>query len=422
MLSEAVMPRAGSAAPHSYRLDPEVEASSVGMDPARLDRLARSFEEELQRGALCHGAQLAVYRSGRRVLDLGAGWARLRTRVPVAPDSLFVLYSATKGLTALLFAQLHERSACHVDEPALKWWPELARAVPQKASLTLRHILSHRAGMPLGPRWLGPELWGDRAAIRRALEELPLRSAPGERPAYHAMNYGHLLNELAERICGRDCGALLREEVAAPLGLRDLYLGLPEDPALEARVAWVYHDVVFAPGRAGGLVGVPDGEGSGPAAPAPPREPPERHRGVPELAREFNWPETHRAVLPAAGGIATARDLAAVYAVLAQGGEGRGARLVGADTLATFCAPVAREGEVDGTIGFPMRWASGFHLGFHGRGSTWRTFGHAGAGGQVAFADPERELAFGFVCNGELDRRFLTWRYKLQSLAFDAAR
>ncbi len=416
------MPQADRAAPRAWRLDPEAEPASVGMDPARLDRLARSFREEVERGALCHGAQLAVYRAGRRVLDLGAGLARVRTRVPVAPDTLFVLYSATKGLTALLLAQLHERSACHLDEPAVRYWPELARAVPQKASITLRHILSHRAGMPLGPRWLGPEQWGDRAAIRRAMEELPLRSAPGERQAYHAMNFGHLLNELASRIGGRDCAALLREEVAAPLGLRDLALGLRDDPAQEARVAWVYHDVVLAPGRAAGLVGAEAGEGGGAAAELqPPREPPERYRGIPEMAREFNWPETHRAVLPAAGAIGSARDLAAVYAVLAQGGAGRGARLLGSDTLMAVTAPISREGEVDGTLGFPMRWASGFHLGLHGRGSTLRSFGHAGAGGQVGFADPDRELAFAFVCNGELDRRFLAWRYKLQSLAFEAA-
>jgi CubicO group peptidase (beta-lactamase class C family) len=422
MLSEGVMPTSRDSAPHAYRLDPEAEPASLSMDPAVLDRLAASFEQELARGALCHGAQLAVYRGGKRVLDLGAGLARVRTRERVTPDTLFVLYSSTKGLTALLFAQLFERAACHIDELAVKWWPELARVVPQKAGITLRHILSHRAGMALGPKWLGPELWADRAEIRRAMEELALRSAPGERPAYHAMNYGHLLNELAERISGRDCGALLRDEIAGPLGLRDLHLGLPDDPALEARVAWVYHDVVLNPGRASDLLGVQSDAGESPAAPPPASEPPERYGGTPEFGREFNWPETHRAVLPAAGGIATARDLAAVYAVLALGGEGRGAKLVSSDTLATFCAPVARDGEVDGTIGFPMRWASGFHLGFFGRGSTLATFGHAGAGGQVAFADPARELGFAFVCNGELDKRFLTWRYKLQSLALDACR
>ena len=81
-----------------------------------------------------------------------------------------------------------------------------------------------------------------------------------------------------------------------------------------------------------------------------------------------------------------------------------------------------REGERDGVIGFPIRWGLGFHMGMHGSGSTLRTFGHAGAGGQTGFADPDRELAFAFATTGELSKDFPLWRYRLQSLAFEACK
>jgi CubicO group peptidase (beta-lactamase class C family) len=253
--------------------------------------------------------------------------------------------------------------------------------------------------------------------------EIPLRFTPGAKNAYHAMNYGHMVNELVSRIDGRDCGQFLREEVFAPLGLRDLYVGLPDDPALEARVAWCYHEIVLNAARATGVAG-PEAARGGAALDAPEltrkRPVPPELADTPELAHDFNRPATHRAVLPAAGGIGTARDLAAVYAVLAQGGSGRGAALVSADGLAQVTAPTNRPGDVDGTIGFALRWGLGFHMGMHGRGSTLRTFGHGGAGGQIGFADPDRGLAFAFLTNGELSPEFVVWRYRLQGLAFEA--
>jgi len=407
-----------------WRSEPEAAPESVGMDPVVLDALVAEFEKTVEKGELFHGAQLAVYRRGVRVLEAGGGLARVRTRVPVGPESLFVIFSSTKGLAGLAMLMLYERGKFHYDEPVVKYWPEFASAVPEKRQVTIRHVMSHRAGFPLGPRWLDVDHWGDREAIRRAMIEIPLRFTPGEKNAYHAMNYGHMINELCSRIDGRDCGQFLHEEVFAPLELRNVYVGLPDDAALEARVAWCYHEIVLNAARATGVVG-PDADTSAAKTLEAPeltekRPIPARYADTPELAHDFNRPETHRAVLPAAGGIAAARDLAAVYAVLAQGGSGRGVSLVSADGLAQVTAPTNRPGDLDGTIGFPMRWGLGFHMGTHGRGSTLRTFGHGGAGGQIGFADPDRELAFAFLTNGELSPEFVVWRYRLQGLAFKA--
>ena len=406
-----------------WRSEPEAAPESVGIDPTVLDALVAEFEKTALQGELFHGAQLAVYRRGVRVLEAGGGLARVRTRVPVTPESLFVMFSSTKGLAGLAMLMLYERGAFHYDEPVVKYWPEFASIVPEKRQVTIRHVMSHRAGFPLGPRWLNVDYWGDREAIRRAMIEIPLRFTPGAKNAYHAMNYGHMVNELVSRIDGRDCRQFLREEVFAPLGLRDSYVGLPEDEALEARVAWCYHEIVLNAARATGVVG-PAESASAAVLDAPEltekRPIPPQYRDTPELAHDFNRPETWRAVLPAAGGIAAARDLAAVYAVLAQGGSGRGVSLVSADGLAQVTAPTNRPGDLDGTIGFPMRWGLGFHMGTHGRGSTMRTFGHGGAGGQIGFADPDRELAFAFLTNGELSPDFVVWRYRLHGLAFKA--
>jgi len=127
-------------------------------------------------------------------------------------------------------------------------------------------------------------------------------------------------------------------------------------------------------------------------------------------------------VLPAAGGIGTARDLAELYSVLAMGGQRGDLSLASRQGLDFVSTPTNREGENDGTIRFPIRWGLGFHVGTHGRGSTLRTFGHAGAGGQTGFADPDRELSFAYVTTGEKSPEFQLWRYRLQSMAFQACR
>lgn len=413
-------PSPASPPPSVWRAEPEALPESVGMDPADLDALVQAFETGLRSGALFHGAQLAVFRRGVCVLFAGGGLARVRTGVPVTPETLFVMFSSTKGLAGLAMLMLYERGAFHYDEPVVKYWPRFARVVPEKSQVTIRHVMSHRAGFPLGPRWLDAPLWGDRAEIRRAMEEIPLRFVPGEKNAYHAMNFGHMVNELVERIDGRDCGRFLREEVFAPLGLRDLHVGLPDDPALEERVAWCTHEIVLDAGRSTGVAGPEAPTAS--TRPPPAREVPPAYRDTPELAHDFNRPETHRAVLPAAGGIGTARDLAAVFAVLARGGASGDTTLVTPDGLAQATTPTNRPGDVDGVIRFPVRWGLGFHMGDHGRGSTLRTFGHGGAGGQVVFADPDRELAMSFLTGGELSPDFLRWRYRLQARALAACR
>lgn len=408
-----------------WRRDPEVDPVEVGMDPDLIERMIEEFAATCDTGERFHGAQMALYRDGRCVLDVGGGLARIRTDHQVREDTLFVMFSCTKALASLAMLMLYERGKFHYDEQVVRYWPEFSRVMPEKSAITIRHVLSHRAGFPGGPDWLTARHWGDRAAIRKAMEEVELSFPAGEKNAYHAINFGHMVNELIERIDGRDCGAFLREEVFDPLGLKDIYVGLPDDQDLEARVAWCYNEMNLGVARSTGVV-APGHESSGGehvgAVAAAVSSESEPSYETPELAHPFNRPETHRAVLPAAGGIATARALTAVLSVLALGGTRGDVELVSREGLAAATAPTNRASDLDGTVGWPLRWSTGFSLGFHGDGSTLRTFGHGGAGGQETFADPDRRIAWTFLTNGEISDDFIDWRYRLQSLAFAACR
>lgn len=129
----------------------------------------------LRQGELFSGAQMAVYRHGRLVLDVGGGLARRRTGEPVTPDTLFVIFSATKGLAALAMWLLHERGAFDFDDPVVTHWPSFNAQVPAKDQVTIRHVMGHRGGFPTGPNWLTARWWGDRDALIRAMEEVPLQ-------------------------------------------------------------------------------------------------------------------------------------------------------------------------------------------------------------------------------------------------------
>lgn len=407
-----------------WRQSPEVEPASVGMDSAVLDQMADRFAEAAEQGNLFSGAQMAVYRNGRLVLDVGGGVARGRINAPVQPDTMFVIFSSTKGMAALAMWMLHERGAFDFDDPVVKYWPSFNSQVPEKDQITIRHVMSHRGGFPLGPDWFTARWWGDREALIRAMEEVPLAWHPGEYNGYHALNFGWVLNELCMRTDaqGRDIGQFLRDEAFAPLGIADAYVGLPDDAALEERVAWVEEpEQPLTVGQATGVASGGAAAGRDMTFRSPTMD--DRHRETPELSIPWNRPSVHRAVVPAGGGISTARALAKLYAALALGGELDGVRIVKQESLEQAIIPTNAPGDIDRIIGMPMRWGTGWHIGSAAEGATMRTFGHGGRGGQMGLADLDRGLAFGFTTTGQLKaEEYQTWLLGLQSLAFRAAK
>jgi CubicO group peptidase (beta-lactamase class C family) len=318
---------------------------------------------------------------------------------------------------------LHDRGAFAYDDPVSKYWPTFARN--GKERVTIAHVLGHRVGITLGPDWLTYKQWGNREKCAQAMEELTPRWTPGEANGYHPLNYGFLLNELMWRLDKRDCGEFLKQEVCAPLGLKSLFVGLPESE--EQRVAWVYEspDDRESLTQMAALMGfTPDEEYFAfQRAIVFEEDLDPKTLPFPEWRSIFNRPEVHRIVLPAGGGIASARDMAKVYAMLSLGGSWEGKPYVKPATLQRAITPTNKSGDIDRSLRIPIVYGLGWMLGHLARGATLRTFGHPGKGGQICLADLDRELSFSFLNTGQKDYAgFFQFSTELVALALDACR
>lgn len=362
----------------------EVDPRVVDMDPDGVTRVAAIFEAQ-QADGLHPGAQLCVYRSGQCVLDRQVGVARPEAGIPVDADTLFLVFSVSKPFGAVCIHKLAEEGRLRLADPVAEHWPEFARN--GKEAATVDHVLTHRVGIPFGPKWYTPALWTDYAAGARAMEENVPRWIPGTDVGYHPLNYGWMVREIVRRVAGQPIGEYLQEQVLAPLGIGDAHLGLP--PGMDHRVA---HHVAVAPAGVGEGAGVTDGGSRG---------------ALPEID-VWNRPLVYRCDAPAANLIATAGAIARFYAMLVNGGELDGVRVLHPDTIAGATAE-AVFANPDRTLQVPTRWARGFHLGGgpgspFGSRSSVRTFGHAGHGSTIAWGDPVRGVAYAYLTNGVRDR------------------
>ena len=406
-----------------YQVAPEVTPPLVDMDRAPVEKIVSMMREELDSGRLFWGAQLAIFRHGKRVLDIGGGLARVSNERHVSSNTMFVLYSSTKGLAALAMHMLRDRGRFEYDDLISRYWPEFARNGKERA--TIAHVLSHRVGNTMGPDWLTYKLWGDRQKCAQAMEELTPRWTPGEACGYHPLNYGFMINELMLRIDGRDCGRFLQEEVFTPLGLNSVFVGLPE--SRESSVACVYEAPADRESitQMATLMGfIPDEEYFAFQHSLNFEENVDaKSLPFPEAANIFNRPEVHRAVIAGGGGIAAARDMAKMYSMLACGGEWQGKRYLSAETLQRAITPTVEKGEIDRSLRIPIIYGSGWMLGHLARGANLRTFGHPGKGGQICLADLDRDLSFAFLNTGQKDYvEFAKFSTELVSLALDACR
>ena len=355
------------------------------------------------------GCAVAAYVGGQKVVDLWAGTADGR---PWQEDTIALFFSCTKGLLALCSQVLADRGLLDVDAPVTRYWPEYGAA--GKGETTVRHLLTHTAGVVSYPRyWDDIGLEGleiaDWDLITGRLAESPPTWEPGSNCFYHALTLGFLVGEVIRRIDGRKPGRFFAEEIAAPLGL-DLYIGVPESatgrvatilPApprdlsklneQESQLATLI-DALFSTGREA----VRAGKSIEPEALLwsatfmhPDLEDANLH-----LPNVFNQPRVQAAEVPAGNGIGGARDLARMYALLAGGGELDGVRLVSAASIEVFNQPQTRW-----TPDLPPFCLGYQRLPAMDPGPSETAFGHGGAGGSLGFADPERNVSFGFVKN-----------------------
>jgi len=359
---------------------PRVEGSC---EP-RFHRVREAFEANLASGRDL-GAACCVHHRGRRVVDLWGGIADARTGRPWEEDTAVLVFSSTKGAVAIAMGLLAERRALDFDARVADAWPEFA--ANGKESITVRDVLSHRAGLPV--------VEGD-FTLEQALSWQPVVAAlaaqaplwpPGTAHGYHVRTYGWLAGEILRRVDGRSPGRFFADEIARPLGL-DFWIGLPGE--IEPRVARIVPPEPPSDPRVRELLESVMGPGttSGRALTGP--------SGLFPYDETWNLRAVRAAELPSSNGIATARSLSRLYAAVI--GEVDGIRLLSADTVDEMRRP--RSEGPDRILLLPTAFGTGFMLppslclaGAAG------SFGHPGAGGSLGYAEPETGLALGYAMN-----------------------
>jgi CubicO group peptidase (beta-lactamase class C family) len=362
-----------------------------GVCDSRFRLVREEFEANFaHRGEL--GASVCVWLDGETVVDLWGGVAQRSTNTPWRHDTLCVVYSCTKGATALCAHVLAGRGQLDLDAPVARYWPEFARH--DKGDIPVRWLLCHQAALPAVRKPLGPGALYDWQAMTAALQDEAPFWQPGTKQAYHAGTFGHLVGEVVRRASGRGMDAYFREEVAGPLGL-DFHMGLPE--ADEPRVApTVRADPTPLGERPWRFLRTASGQ-------------PDSIQGLMlynagRRPNDQDSREAHASVLPGSGGLTNARGLAGLYVPLAAGGGG----LVDRDTLVRM-QETASASPTDGTLLVGMRFSLGFMKSADNRAGppdardsiilSPTAFGHAGMGGSLGFADPAARLAFGYAMN-----------------------
>ena len=344
-----------------------VPADTVQMDPEGISQVEDLFNEQIA-GGKHPGALLAVYRRGKLVLDLHGGMADAEAGKPVASDTMFVLFSSTKPLTASCVHILWERGNLDWDDPIARHWPEFARN--GKENVTVRHVLTHQGGFPDTPPELTWDTWQDWETVVKGMEDIKPEYPAGKALAYHPRNFGWVLGELVRRVDGRPINRFLREEVTEPLGMKDTFLGIP--PSLEDRVSRLH--------------AMEDCD-------------------QPSQVINYNRPEVHQSVLPAGGGIATARDVCRFYAMMEGRGQLDGVRVLAPETVAEV-TKLQVEG-MDSNNGRSSRRSLGLSLGDSRMApptnNDARTFGHGGAGTSVCWTAPDLGVSMVYITNGFRD-------------------
>lgn len=348
-------------------------ATVHGMCDARFGPVCGAFAENFVPHDE-HGAAVAVWQDGRLVVDLWGGWRDREATVPWAADTLVCMMSVVKAVTALLVHVLADRDRIDLEAPVAKYWPEFAQG--GKDAVLVRHVLDHRAGVPGITREMPADALYDWNAMTAAIAAEPARWPAGTVPAYHPVTMGFISGELIRRVTGMTPGAFLRE-VTRDLQPFDYYIGVPVE-AID-RCAEIFGDY------AGTIFGATD-----PATLAYQSIAPLRHA-------DFNTMAFRRAEIPSINGHGTPRSVATLFGHLAECRAGRRASPISPGALAR--ATTEQWWGIEQTSMQERRMACGFVLSgakdvpMNGNPGS---FGHGGAGGAMAFADPDLGLGFAY--------------------------
>lgn len=381
----------------------EVDPRDVGLPAGAADEIWRAARSLYRTGvhpsfSLCirHRGQVIVQRAIGHARGNAPGDPKDGPRVPATPDTLYCLYSASKAVTAMLVHILDDRGLLHIDDRVAEYIPEFG--AHGKERITLRHVLSHRAGIPVvPPEYAKIEYLTDTDFILEKLCEAKPEYQAGRRLGYHPLTGGFLFGEIVRRVTGKSIREVLAETVLDPLGFEHHNYGVA--PHLVQTVA--------------------QNASTGIAPPRPIQNMFRRALGVTmeEAAAVSNDERFLTGIVPSGNIVATAAEAARFFQLLLNGGELDGVRIFEPRTLHRATQETSHW-EADGIIGLPIRYGLGFMLGadvlsLYGH-STPRAFGHLGFTHLLAWADPDRELAVALLTAGKpFAGAFLVPHYRL---------
>ena len=369
----------------------EVDPRDVGLRRDDVEAIWQAVTQYYRIG-LHPALSLCVRHRGQVVIDRAIGYAQGAgpddgpdaERVPATPDSLFNLFSGSKAITATLVHALVDDGLLDIDAPIAEYLPTFA--AHGKHRITLRHVLSHQAGLPeTPPDAIDLDLLGDHQRLVEVFSAQKPCTAPGEEVAYHAVTGGFLLGAVMQEVTGECPRTLLRRRLLDPLGFENLSFGV--DPSQLHRVA---HEAF-----------------TGPPARAPFSTWMKRSLGIPfeDAVAIANDRRFLTGVVPPGNVIGTANEASRFFEMLLRGGELDGVRVLSRRAVARALAPQNGIHQQDRTIKLPVKYGLGYMLGdeavsFYGPG-TPAAFGHLGFTNVLAWADPERDLSVALMNNGK---------------------
>jgi CubicO group peptidase (beta-lactamase class C family) len=362
---------------------PVVGEISKGYEPLG-EAFAENFARRHELGGAC-----AAYQHGEKVVDIWGGVRNAATGDPWQRDTMVIVYSTSKGLSAMTLALAHSRGWLDYEERVAAYWPEFAQHGKEK--ITVRQLLAHQAGLFAFDEPVDRSVIADLDRLAVVLARQKPAWEPGTRQGYHAVTLGYYENELLRRIDPqhRSLGQFFQDEIASPLGI-DVYIRLPESIP-NSRLATITH-----PGWRERLTGFPLRLALDTFNP---RSNIRRALEGSELPLDEEHIYARNFEIPSGGVVATARGIARAYGVFASGGRELGLRPETLELLAAPAIPpahgfhdVCMKGEVRFSLGF-MKPSPTWQFG----GASPRSFGAPGAGGSIGFADLDAGIGYSYV-------------------------
>jgi len=378
----------------------EVDPRGVGLSTEDVEAIWNSVVT-FYRSGLHPAIAICIRRRGEIILDRAIGHANGNSPqdpegaplVKATPETLFNFFSGSKAVTAMLIHLLEEEGQLHVDEPVATFIPEFAQR--RKHSITIRDVLTHRAGIPTTPEEaINLDLLSKPEEVVRAFCELEPTHRPGSVQAYQAVTSGFILGEIIQRVSGQDVRQFLTSKVREPLEMKHFNYGVaPEDldrVAVDAFTGpaptWPYKNLVKLAFGA----------------------------SMRELVDLGNDPRFRTGVAPAANVIATPEEISRFFETLLCGGTYQGTRVFGQRTVARAVEPQVT-GQVDRVLMMPIPLSMGFMLGLRSFGfygpRTANAYGHLGFTNVLGWADPDRDISVALMNTGKplLSARMVAW-------------